>query len=341
MLAGALLLQAAGNVGLALADSVATAVPAVVLLGLGLGPSFPAGAALLSGLVEGADATARAFGVQFTAINASIGLGGLAAGSLVDVDRPRTFVVLYLTNAVTCLVYAALLPAARARPERHASEEQPSYREVLSDPVFRRLCVVSLLFGLTGYSALDGGLPAYARVVGGVSPRVIALVFVVNTALIVLGQLLVVRLLRGRRRSSALAGAALVWGLAWALLLLVPLLPHAGRVVAVLAFGGVFGLGEILMAPVLGPLTNALATDRLRGRYNALQGATLSISFVVGPAVAALLVGNGLGRVWVLALVAGSLLSASLAVSLRGRLSREQDGTAPLVPTDPGATLVV
>lgn len=341
VLAGALVVQAAGNLGLAVADSVPAVLPAVVLLGLGLGPSFPAASALLSGLVEGADDTARAFGVQFTAINASIGLGGLAAATVVDVDRPRTFVVLYLANAVTCLLYAVLLPVAPPRRPAHPSEEQPSYREVLSDPVFRRVCLVSLLFGLTGYSALDGGVPAYARVVGDVSPKVVALLFVVNTALIVLGQLAVLRLLKGRRRSSALAAAALVWAGAWSLLLLLPELPTAGRLALVLAFGGVFGLGEILMAPVLGPLTNALATDRLRGRYNALQGATLSASFVVGPAVAALLVGNGLGRAWVLGLVGGSLLSAVLALGLRRRLTPQQDGTAPLVPVDPTPSVAV
>ena len=56
--------------------------------------------------------------------------------------------------------------------------------------------------------------------------------------------------------------------------------------------------------PSSGPLVNALATDRLRGRYNATQGATFSVAFVVGPALAALLVGTGLGVVWVSALVA-------------------------------------
>lgn len=339
VLRGALVLQAAANVGLATATSPLTALPAVVLLGLGLGPSFPASSALLSGLAPGPGVAARAFGVQFTALNASIGLGGLTAATVVDVDSPQTFVVLYVANAVSCLVYAVVLPPAAPRRVAEEHEEQASYREVLADPVFRRVCLVSLLFALTGYSALDGGVPAYARVVGGVSPQVVALLFAVNTALIVGGQLAVVRLLRGRRRSSALAGAALVWALAWGLLLLVPLLPPAGRVAAVLAYGAVFGLGETLMAPVLGPLVNALATDRLRGRYNATQGATFSVAFVVGPALAALLVGTGLGVVWVTALVAGSLLSALLAVRLRRRLTPEQDGIGPLVPADPGPVL--
>ncbi|MCW2606832.1 MAG: major facilitator superfamily 1 [Frankiales bacterium] len=342
VLRAALVLQAGGSALLAVADTPLQALPAVVLVGLGLGPSFPAGNALLSGLVGTTAGAARAFGVQFTVLNASIGLGGLAAASIIDVERPRTFVILYAANALACLVYAAVLPRPAARRVAEAHEDEPSYREVLADPVFRRVCLVSLLFALTGYSALDGGVPAYARVVGAVSPQAIALLFVVNTAVIVLGQLAVLRLLRDVRRSTALAGAALVWALAWALLLAVPALPGPGRVAAVLLYGGVFGLGETLMAPVLGPLVNALATDRLRGRYNAVQGATFSIAFVVGPAVSALLVGSGLGLVWVGLLVAGALASAALATRLRRRLTREQDGVGHvLVPADPAQALVV
>jgi predicted MFS family arabinose efflux permease len=335
----ALAAQALAYLGIAAAHSPAAALPAVVLLGLGQGPSFPASNALLSGLVQGGWA-ARAFGVQFTVLNACLGIGGLVGATFVDVSVPSTFLALFITNAVSCVAYALVLPRPAADPGHGTDADAPSYREVLGDPVFRRVLLVSLLFALTGYSALDGGVAAYGRVVGGVSPRVIALVFVVNTVVIVLGQLTVLRLLRSRRRSEALAGAAAVWALSWALLLAVPVLSSGGRVAAVLAYGGVFGLGETLMAPVLGPLVNALATDRLRGRYNAMQGATFSVAFVVGPALAALLVGTGLGTVWVAALVAGSLLSSVLAVRLRRRLSPEQDGLHPAdEPLDPGPAL--
>jgi len=129
---------------------------------------------------------------------------------------------------------------------------------------------------------------------------VIALAFAVNTAVIVAGQTLVVRLLRGRRRSRALAGSAALWAVSWGVLLLVPDASSTGRTTVVLVFGGLFGLGEMLLAPTLSPLVNALATDRLRGRYNALSGATFSIAFVVSPALSAGLVGAGFGVGWLL-----------------------------------------
>ena len=326
VLRGALTLQAVGNALLAVARTPAQALPALVLIGAGLGPSFPAVGALLSGLAPGPLAQ-RAFGVQFTALNASIGLGGLTAATVVDVERPGTFTLLYVANAVSCLVYALAVPAAaRAAPRRGEAEDPPTYREVLADRTFRRVCLTSLLFAFTGYAALDAGLPAFARVVGQVSPSVIALVFVVNTALIVGGQLLVVRLLQGRRRSRALAGAALAWAVSWGVLALVPGLPPAGRVAVVLLFGALFGLGETLMAPTLQPLVNALATDRLRGRYNALSSACFSIAFVVSPAVSALLISRDLALVWLALLVAGCLASAVIALALGGRLTPAQDG---------------
>lgn len=330
VLTGCLLLQAGGNVGLAVATSPATALPAVLLLGLGLGPSFPASAALLNGLVEGPLQVQRAFGLQFTALNAAIGVGGLVGAAVVDVDRPGTFVALYLANAVAVMVQGVLLPREAGAAHRAAEEEAaPSYREALADPVLRRVCLVTLALALTGYASLDSGFPAYARVEGDITPSVIALALVVNTTVIVAGQLLVLRLIAGRRRSSALAVGAALWALSWASLGLVPGLDEGSRVAVVLLFGGLFGVGETFSAPTLQPLVNAIATDRLRGRYNALSGLMFSVGFVVAPALGGFLIGHGLSGAWLTGMVALGVVAAVSAVRLSRTLSREQDGLEP------------
>lgn len=343
VLRGALVLQAIGGVLLGTATSVPAAALALVLVGLGMGPSFPAGSALLSGLVEGNDQQARAFGLQFTLLNASIGVAALLASLVVDVGRPATFVVLYVGNAITSLLFFLIVPAPAPRHVAPAGEAEPSYREVLADPVFRRVCVLSLLLALVGYATLDGGLPAFARVVGEVSPSVIALVFAVNTVVIVGGQLVMLRVLRGRRRSTALALTGVVWGISWLTLGSLGLLPSGGlRVVVALLFGGVFGLGETLFAPTLSPLTNALASDRLRGRYNAMQGSTFSVAFVVAPAVAGALIGFGLSALWIALLVAGCAGVVLQARSLRRWLTDEQDGIGDAdVPDDQAERMLV
>lgn len=326
VLRACLLLQAAATTWLAFGRTPWQVLPALLLNGIAIGPSFPAGNALLTGLLEHKEQAPRAFGVQFTVINAAIGVGGLVGALVVDVHRAATFEALFLACAVACVVQALVLPPAE-RPVHDAEAEAPSYREVWGDPVFRQLCVVSLLFAMTGYAALDSGLPAFARVVGHVSPSTVGLVFTVNTALIVALQLPVLRWVQHWRRTRALAVAATTWGLSWALLGL------SQATVVVLLFGAVFGLGEVFQAPAMQPLVNGLATDRLRGRYNALSGAMFSIAFVISPALSGVLIGNDLGWLWISGLVVGSLVCTLMVLRLRTQLTDHQDGLAVAAPS--------
>jgi MFS family permease len=204
--------------------------------------------------------------------------------------------------------------------------EAPSYREALRDPLLVRVMVVSLLLALTGYAALDSGLPGFARVEGGVDPSAIGLSFVVNTVVIVALQLAVLRLVGSWRRSTALGVAAFLWAGSWALLGAVTVGSEASRTAVLLLFGGAFGLGEMLMAPTLQPLTNSLAPDRLRGRYNALSGLMFSIGFVVAPAISSVLIGHGLGKTWLVGMVVATVVAGLTSLRLRAVLSDEQDG---------------
>lgn len=326
VLAAAQLTQAAGCAVTAVGTTPLAVLPGLLLIGIGLGPSFPAGAALLNGLVTGPEQVQRAFGMNFTALNAAIGSGSLLASLVVDVDRPVTFVVLFAGNAVCAVLGAVLLPAGRG-PEPHDPEvEPPSYREALADPLLRRVCGVSFLLALAGYASLDSGVPAFARVEGHVDPSAIGLVFVVNTVTIVALQLLFLRLLTGRRRSAALAATGVLWALSWGVLGLVSVGSDATRLSALLVYGAMFGIGEMLMAPTMQPLVNALATDRLRGRYNALSGLMFSVCFVLAPALSSVLIGHGLGRVWLVGMVAAGLVAAVVSFRLRRSLTDEQDG---------------
>ncbi len=325
VLRAALLLQGAGTALLAVVTSEPLALVALLAIGIGIGPSFPAGNALLSGLLTRPDQAQRAFGLQFTVINAAIGVGGLVGAAFVDIDRAVTFEALFLVAAASLLAQVVLLPPTAA-PVHDEQADPPSYKEVWADPVFRRVLLVSFLFAMTGYASLDSGLPAFARVVGGASPSTIALAFTVNTVLIVSLQLPALRVVRRWRYTRSLAVAAVVWGASWALLGL------SQATWAVLGFGVVFGLGEVFMATAMQPLVNSLASDRLRGRYNALSGMMFSVAFVLAPALSGLLIGTGHGTLWVSGLVVGSLLSAVVCVRLRTALTDEQDGLVLLSP---------
>jgi MFS family permease len=133
---------------------------------------------------------------------------------------------------------------------------------------------------------------------------------------------------RSWRRTQALALAASLWGLSWLLLGLAPSTPVA------LVFAGIFGLGEVFQSPAYQPLVNALSSEETRGRYNALSGSMFSVAFVLSPALSGLLIGNGLGWLWIAVLTGGSVLTAVVLLSLRTRLTDLQDGllsvTAPV-----------
>jgi MFS family permease len=329
VLAGCLLLQASGQTLLAFATTPALALTALLLNGVGLAPSFPAGNALLGGLVTEPAQVSRAYGMQFTVINAAIGTGTLVSSAVVDVHHALTFEALFVSCAVACVVQLLLLPRPVQRA-RTRSAGSSSYRVVLADQAFRRVCLAAFLFAMTGYAALDSGFPAFARVEGSVPPATIALAFTVNTVLIVSLQLPVLRWVRSWRRTQALALSASLWGLSWLLLGL-----HASTPVALL-FAALFGLGEVFQSPAMQPLVNALATEELRGRYNALSGAMFSIAFVVSPALSGFLIGNDLGWLWIGILVGGSVVTAAVLLSLRTRLTDLQDGLLSATAPVPG-----
>jgi MFS family permease len=91
----------------------------------------------------------------------------------------------------------------------------------------------------------------------------------------------------------------------------------------------IFGAGETMMAPMLPVITNALASDEVRGRYNAVGAMIFGVSVVVGPLTAGPLIGTGHATVWVSAVTVGALGAAGLALWLRQILTAAQDGREP------------
>jgi MFS family permease len=286
--------------------------------------------------VTGEDERQRVFGLSFAVLNLGIGAGGVVAGFIADVHHPTSFQVLYLVNAISWLGPATVLLSMPKVGRRHpaaeaAGDDAGGYREVFANRAYRRLFVFSLLLFACGYAQIEIGLPAFATTVGHVSTRVIAWAFAVNTMTIVVGQLLVLRRLQGRSRSRALAVSAVVVAVSWAVLGIGGFGRSAGAflpVVGVLVCTMIFASAETIFSPMLPALTNALAPDELRGRYNAMGSLVWGVTSVVGPLTAAPLIGHGLAGVWLALIIGGSLGAAVIALSLHTLLTQEQDGRA-------------
>ena len=289
-------------------------------LGFNFGVSWPAFNALVAAVTTG-DTRQQYFGINFALINLGIGVGGVIGGFYADVTDPTTFTVIFLADGACMLVPIFLLLG----PLRHVQglaekpadgHERPgSYLTILRQPAVIWLTALTFLATFVGYGQIEAGLPAFARSVSEVSTRVIGFGFAVNTATIVLLQFVVLRRISGRRRTRVLVVMTGLWAVAWLTLGLTGVV--AGTVAAaigVLAFNGVFALGETLLQPTIPAITNDMAPDHLRGRYNAVSAGAFQAGTILGPVVAGVMLNHGWSWAFIAMIVVGCGLMAVLAL---------------------------
>jgi MFS family permease len=329
------LVASLGGVLLAVAGGVVGAFVALTVIAIAFSALWSGQSTIMASLVTEPERQ-KTFGLQFTLINLGIGAGGLVAGTFVDVHRPHTFLAIYLVDAATNLVPFFILLSLRqagarvVAPAVGTTGPAPSggYGAVLRDRTFVRYFIFLLVVTICGYAQIEVGFTAFSVEVANVAPRVLGWAFAGNTTLIVLSQLFVLRWLDGRSRSRALAIAASLFAVSWMVLAVAGLsLPGtSSATLGVVACGVIFGMGETLLSPVMPAITNALASDDVRGRYNALGSMVFGIASIVGPVTAGPLIGGGRAAIWVGLVVGGSLLSVVLALNLRRHLTAVQDG---------------
>ncbi|RAO05579.1 Quinolone resistance protein NorA [Micromonospora saelicesensis] len=341
-----LLIEAIGTGSLALVHSTGSALLVMTVIAIGSSAIWSGQNTILASLTDD-DERQRVFGLNFALLNLGIGIGGMTSGAIVDTARPGTFQAIYLLDAVTYLMPALILltlPGVGHRLGKRRGVDEPSpggYLTVLRDRPFRRLVIFGLILTTCGYAQVEVGFAAYAVRVAEVNPRVVAWALAANTVMIVLAQLLVIRRIEGRSRTRALAVVGAVFAAAWLVLGAAGLVSAENAVLAALCVvlcSAIFGFGETMLSPVMPALTNALATDELRGRYNAMSSMIFGISGVIGPVTAGPLIGAANGMVWVATVVGGCLVASLVALSLRRLLTTEQDGLPTATPASPTPT---
>jgi MFS family permease len=334
-----LLVEAIGVGSLALVGSVWQAWLSLTLCGLGAGVIWAGQNTILTTITAESERQ-KVFGLQFALLNLGIGVGAAVSGSIVDETRPATFQTIYVLDMFCYLAPFLILltmPQVGRRIVAAAPATEgkrgPGYRQVLAHRPFRRFILFSLLLTVSGYAQLEVGFTGFATNTVGVTPQVVGLAFTANTIVIVLAQLFVIKKLTGRSRTSALATVGVIFAVAWLVLGLAGLVDGADAalgVAGVLAFGAIFAVGETLLSPVSPALVNALATDELRGRYNALSGMVWGVSGVVAPVSAGPLLEANLGGLWIGLVITGTLIASLLALSLRRLITPAEDGREPV-----------
>ncbi len=306
--AGAGLALAAGYAGLAFAESLPTALAAAALAGVGNGALSPSQSALMTALTP-RELRHRASAVSRVAVNVGIGLGG-AIGGLVAGFGLRGFIALFLANAVTYVLYVAIL-VATVREDAPVARVAGGYRRLLRDRAFLHFALTNVALIAVGWGVLAWIVPPYAEDLG-IAPGLIGLLFLANAATVVFAQVPVVKRVEGRSRVGVLALGAAAWVGACLLAVLAQDAAPTAAYGFLLAAAVAFGLGECLHATVLLPLVADLAPPELRGRYMAAIG----LSWWLGLALAPTLGGQLLAVSPSLSLLAATALSIAAIVSL-------------------------
>jgi MFS family permease len=340
---GAKVVASAGAAGLVWASTPESFLAGMFVFGLGITAAGPAQAVLVLRWVGGSDRR-RVFAWQFTGQALGMAVGAFGAGYVVDLDRTNGMWPAFVAAAAGFLVSAALLGVAGLRrwgmppaPDREAAVPSPAaaaagpraaLRAIWSVPALRWTALVTVTLALGFYAQFESGLPAYALTVLGVEETTIGLAAAVNCVVIIALQMVVVRLTARRSGPSLLMAVGAIWTLAWLVLASSALAPELAAVLFVTTFG-IFAVGETMYAPVLNPLTASLAPTGLVGTTLGLFTALQTGFSAVGPLVAGVLLGAGLGSVFVGAHVGVSLLALFAAWRLRAATRAPRVVTSP------------
>ncbi|GAA1509971.1 MFS family permease [Agromyces terreus] len=321
----------AGCTLLAFATHPAVAALGLVLIGVNFGVSWPGFNALVASVVTG-ELRQQYFGVNFALLNLGIGVGGVIGGFYVNVAEPATFTVIFLVDAASCLIPVALLlgPLRHVRTQSEPTTDDAtggSYRQILRRPAVIWVSLLTFVAMFVGYGQMEAGFPAFARQVAEVSTRTVGFAFAVNTLVIVLFQFATLRWIKGHRRTRVMGVMAVVWAASWLLLGATGLLPDTlAAAIGVISFMGVFAFGETLLQPTVPAVYNDLASDHNRGRYNAVNSAAFQGGAIAGPIAAGVLLGNGLGGVFIGLMVVCCLGIGVMALALEKRIPATANG---------------
>ncbi|GGK88524.1 MFS transporter [Sphaerisporangium melleum] len=314
-LSGGMVATAFTMIALGYSTSLPAIVAAMAVLGLVMDAYRPASQALLADLIPAHDRP-RAYGLIFWAINLGFAVAMIGGGLLAH----SGFLWLFWIDAITSLVFGALVWRAvpETRPER--GRETGGFRDVLRDRLMVAYVSLTLLFTfvyLQAYTTLPlavtaAGLPASAY----------GLAMAVNGLLIVVVQPLIGHWLARHDPSRVLALGLTVTAVGFALTALVS--SAAGYAVTV----AIWTTGEVITAGMPGALVAIMAPPHLRGRYNGLSGVAWSAGGLLAPLIGTRLLAAGQGVLWITVGVLG-LLAAVGQLAIGPAIRRR--ATAPLV----------
>ncbi|SCE90945.1 Predicted arabinose efflux permease, MFS family [Micromonospora coriariae] len=326
---------AAMMLALGLAKDLWAVALGALLLGLFAEAARPAFGAMMIDVVPAKDRL-RAFSLNYWAINLGFACAAVLAGLAAQADYLLLFVVDAGTMLITALIIFTRVPETRqsGRAAAAASAPRGALRTILADRVYLGFVALNLLAALVFLQHIS--MLPIAMSDDGLSPATYGSVIALNGVLIVIGQLFVPRLIRGRSRSHVLALAAVVMGAGFGLTAFAGTVWLYGLTVLI------WTVGEMLNSPSNSTLIAELSPAELRGRY---QG-VFSLSWQIAGACAPILGGlvrehAGNATLWLACAAIGVVTAVAHLVSGPARerraatLRRTGEALAPVSATPP------
>ncbi|MFU8855021.1 MDR family MFS transporter [Micromonospora sp. SL1-18] len=316
-------------VALGLARPLWAVALGALLLGSFAEMARPAFGAMMVDVVPEKDRL-RAFSLNYWAIN----LGFACAAVLAGVAAQAGYLLLFLVDAATTLVTALIIFArvgetrATGPVVKGAAPPAGALRTILTDRVFLGFVALNLFAALVFLQHIS--MLPIAMGDSGLSPATYGSVIALNGVLIVVGQLFVPKLIKGRSRSHVLALAALVMGVGFGLTAFADAAWFYGLTVLI------WTLGEMLNSPSNATLIAELSPAALRGRYQGVFSLSWQVAGAAAPILGGLVrehVGNS--TLWLGCAVIGGAVAVAHLVSGPARERRAAQLRAPAAPVRP------
>jgi MFS family permease len=332
---GGLVLAGVGTFGYLAVDGVGSAIAASAAQGAGFAATWVGVFPLLIRAVS-PEMHGDVLGADYAVTNLGLGIGSTVAGVVLAID-PGAFGALFVADATTYFAFAVYLvwlgEVRRGSGPPVDAPRTVGYGAIVRDRALLVATGLNLLLVTAGYSQFTSAFPAWATGVANAPRSLIGFAFAANTWTIAIAQLPVLSLVRGHRRTRAVAGTGLLFAACWLLVL------GAGETSAKTAsYGGlvaaaaVFGLGETLLSPSLPAIVNDLASETRRGRYVAVYSLSWQAGPMIGPAIAGAALAAGRGGPLLLGLALACVLAVPAALAFERLLPPGANGTGSSGP---------
>jgi MFS family permease len=301
-------------IGLGLADSLAAFVILTILFGFFSYMYNPGLNAMVADIVQ-PKKRMEAYALIRIVANLGIAIGPAIGGFIAT----RSYLVSFLAAATSSAVYflIILLFVKETRPEAevshdHASQRDGGYGHLMRDYHFLLFCLAYTAMSIA-YIQMFTIFPVYIKDQYQVPESQFGLIMATNAAMVVLFQYPLTRIVARYRLGPALASGALFTALGIGMVAL------ANSFATFLSSMVVLTIGELIFAPTSIAFVAKVAPETMRGRYMAVFGMTLGLSFGLGPIVGGV-INDNLSPVLIWPIMAGLGLASAVAFLLIGRM---------------------